>query len=516
MIYNFFKKNIIPNSFISEFDIDNILLKFLPKSKLTIKFFCLIFLILQSCVPNLPTIKNPPSEDIEVPEDFTKQESCHLQNCDSNEIELLSQKNWQLFFQDKNLINLIELALENNQEIKILEQEIMIANNEFEARKGEYLPKFGIGAKYEYEKIGELTSQGQSDLANGVSDKLNNHQIGINTSWEVDIWQKLRNSAKSSYNQYLASVEGKNYAKTRLVSEVAINYYELLALDKKLAIIEEFIENLKKVKEVLELQQIAARSNSLAVKRFSAELAKNESQKFAILREIKISENNLNRLLGRLPQKIYRSQQNFSISQLADFKTGIPSDLLNNRPDVKEASLKIKAAKLNLKSVKAKFYPSFSIDGNVGYQAFNSSHLIESPTSVFYNLAGGITAPILNRKAIKADYFSANNKQIQAVYDYEKTFIKAYGEVANQLTSLQNLIKINQLKTQQVNELHDAVDIANMLFKAARIEYLESLLTKREYLIAQIELVEVKQQQIASLIILYKALGGGWKEKIQS
>jgi len=123
-----------------------------------------------------------------------------------------------------------------------------------------------------------------------------------------------------------------------------------------------------------------------------------------------------------------------------------------------------------------------------------------------------ISAPIPNRKAIKADYFSANNQQIQAIYDYEKTFIKAYTEVSNQLISIKNLAEIFKLKTMQLESLEESVTTANILFNAARIDYLESLLAKREYLEAKIDLVDVKQKQIISYINLYKALGGGWQD----
>ncbi|MBU6338428.1 MAG: TolC family protein [Rickettsiales bacterium] len=460
-------------------------------------------------MPQSQTVKK---DKIAIPKNFPKynQEEINSDKEVKKEEDVID-KNWKLFFKDERLISLIESALKNNQELNILNQEINIANNEVMARQGAYIPKVGIGAGYGYDKVSEYTSQGVSDNALGVPEKLRNRQFGLDASWEIDIWKKLRNAAKSSYYQYLSSIEGKNYAVTRLVSEIASNYYELMALDNELEIVKKYVATLEQSQKIVQLQQIAGRTTSLAVRRFDAEVLKNKSREYKIKQDITIVENRLNILLGRLPQKIKRDSDKFIAIEMPQVVTGIPVKLLENRPDVKQASLKLEAAKLNVKSVKAQFYPSLNIDAAIGYQAFNSKHLIDSPTSLFYNVAGGVTAPLLNRRAIKADYFSANNQQMEAIYNYDQTFIKAFAEVSNQLASITNLEQIYSLKTKQTEALSASFEISNILFKAARVDYLESLLTRRDYLESQVELIEVKQKQIESYINLYKALGGGWR-----
>lgn len=487
--------------------------------------YCIcLCLLLQSCVPKLPEYKRSSEPKITIPKNFPNQSQeketiykFHSLKGDASELKKgevtadLVKKNWREFFKDEKLVALIDTALKQNQEINILNQEINIANNEVMARQGAYIPSVGVGAGYEYEKVGEYTSQGVNDKAAGVSSKLHNRQLGLNASWEVDIWKKLRNFAKSAYYKYLASIEGKNFAITQLVSEVASDYYDLMALDNQLEIVEKYVTTLQQAQQVVELQKTAARTTSLAVKRFDAEVLKNQSREYEIRQQIVITENHLNKLLGRLPQHIDRTSDQFMKIQMQEVVAGIPAELLDNRPDVKQASLDLKAAKLNVKSVKTQFYPSLTIDAALGYQSFNSNHLLDSPTSVFYNVAGGITAPLLNRKAIKASYFSANSKQIQAIYNYEQTFIKAFSEVSNQLAFVKNLKKIYQFKLQQTEALSESFNISNILFKAARVDYLESLLTRRDYLESQIELIEVKKRQITAYVKLYKALGGGWK-----
>ncbi len=463
---------------------------------------------LSSCAPKLPQYKNTPTvESFTIPSNFPASSSLNAKD--------LVKENWKLFFQDDNLIALIETALANNQELNILDQEISIVSNEVMARKGQYLPKVGVGVDYGYDKKSEYSSQGVSDEANGLSDKLHTREMSLNATWEVDIWGKLRNFSKAASLEYLASIEGRNFAATQLVAETAIDYYELMALDNELEIVEQFIKTLKDAQQVVQLQQIAGRTTSLAVRRFDAEVSKNESRKYQIEQQIVVTENHLNKILGRLPQKIERQSSKFKNMNLAEVVAGIPTDLLDNRPDLKQASLRIEAAKLNTKAVKAQFYPSLNIDGNIGYQSFNSRHFVD-PASLVYNVAGGLTAPLLNRQAIKADYFSANNRQIEAVFNYEKTFINAFVEVTNQLAAVKNYDQIYQAKAKQTEALSDSFEISNLLFKAARVDYLESLLTRRDYLESQLDLIEVKQKQLSSYVNLYRALGGGWRgEKVE-
>ena len=215
--------------------------------------------------------------------------------------------------------------------------------------------------------------------------------------------------------------------------------------------------------------------------------------------------------MGRFPQPVARNSQNFDSLVPTTIYAGIPSQLLENRPDVKQAELNLAAAKLDVKATKANFYPSLGITAGVGYQAFNPSYLIKTPESLIYSIAGDLTAPLINRNAIKAMYFNANARQIQAVYDYERTILNAYIEVANQVSKISNLEKSYSLKSEQVQALTQSVTISNNLFKSARADYMEVLLTQRDALESRFELVETKMQQMNAMVNIYRALGGGWK-----
>ncbi|MFT6167871.1 MAG: outer membrane protein TolC, partial [Vicingaceae bacterium] len=151
------------------------------------------------------------------------------------------------------------------------------------------------------------------------------------------------------------------------------------------------------------------------------------------------------------------------------------------------------------------------INANIGLQAFDPSYFLKTPESLLYNLAGDLIAPLVNRNAIKANYLSSNNKQIQAIYNYEQTILNAYVEVVNQLSKIENLNKSFDLKSQQVDALNTSITISTSLFQSARADYMEVLLTQRDALEAKMELVETKNDQLNALVQMYQALGGGWK-----
>lgn len=424
---------------------------------------------------------------------------------------------WRDYFSDNDLSALIDTALSKNQELNILLQEINIAKNEVRARKGAYLPFVGLGIGAGTDKTGLYTSKGVSDEAheiipgNKTPNPLSDFMVKLNTNWEVDIWKKLRNSKKSAIHSYLSTIEGKNFMVTNLIAEIANSYYELLALDNQLEILNKNIEIQKNALEIIKFEKQSARVTELAVKKFEAEVFKNQSQQFYIKQKITETENKLNFLAGRFPQPIKRKSSDFMLISIDSIHSGIPSQLLENRPDIRQAEQQLTAAKLNVKVAKAEFYPSLGIRGGIGYQAFNVKYLLQTPQSLIYSVAGDLAAPLINRNAIKANYYSANFKQIQAMYNYERSILNAYIEVANQLSNLNNLKSSFELKQKQVEALTQSIDISTILFKSARADYMEVLMTQRDALESKFELVETKMLQMHSKVNIYKALGGGWK-----
>ena len=435
----------------------------------------------------------------------------------SQDTVTIADLKWRDYFSDPNLIALIDTALKNNQELNITLQEIEISRNEIRARKGEYLPTLGIGVDADVEKVGRYTSKGSSEATTEIKpgmetpEPLSNLTIGAYASWEIDIWKKLRNGKKAAVNRYLASVEGRNFVITTLIAEIANSYYELMALDNQLAIVQQNIDIQTNALEIVKAQKESARVTELAVRRFEAQLLNTKSRQYAILQEIIETENRINFLVGRFPQPIVRNSAIFMTLVPDSLSSGIPAQLLENRPDIRQAELNLEAAKLDVKAAKANFYPSLRISSGVGLQAFNAAYLLQMPQSLLYSVAGELVAPLINRNAIKATYYNANAKQIQAAYEYERTLLNAYIEVVNQLSRISNLGKSYDMKEQEVQALTESVIISNDLFSSARADYMEVLLTQRDVLESRFELIETRMQQMHAMVDIYRALGGGWK-----
>jgi outer membrane protein, multidrug efflux system len=427
-----------------------------------------------------------------------------------------AEVNWRNYFADTFLIALIDSALLHNQELHIITQEMAIYKNEIRARKGEYLPFVGLGATSGIEKPGRFTRFGaleeQLEVAPGkvFPAPLQDYLLGANATWELDIWKKLRNAKKAATLRYLGSVEGKNFLATQLIAEISEAYYELMALDNMQLMLAQNIALQANALNVVKQQKESAKVSQLAVNRFEAQLLNTQNLQFAIKQRIVETENKINYLCGRYPQPVQRNASLFFELGIDTAWTGSPSDLLSNRPDVKQASYTLEASNLDIKVAKANFYPSLSLRAGVGLQAFNPSFLVQ-PESMLYNLTGDLIAPLINRNAIKAAYNSANAKQIQAVYKYQQTLLNAYVEVINQLAKAENYQQSFTTKNKQVELLYQSINIANNLFYAARADYAEVLLTQREALESKMELIEIKLNQLQAKINLYRSLGGGWQ-----
>jgi NodT family efflux transporter outer membrane factor (OMF) lipoprotein len=428
----------------------------------------------------------------------------------------IAKLNWQTYFNDKNLVALIDTALRKNQELNIFLQEIEISKNEVRARKGEYLPFVNLAAGAAVEKPGYYTTTGaveeQLEIKPGTRfpEPLRDYVLGATATWEVDIWKKLRNARKAAAMNYLASIEGKNFLVTNLIGEIADAYYELMALDNLLEIINRNIELQSSALQVVTQQKESAKVTQLGVNRFEAQLLNTKNLQFDVKQRIVEIENRIHLLTGNFSQPITRTSSDFLSIRLDSIQAGVPAQLLGNRPDIRQAEFELEASKLNVKVARANFYPSVGIRGGAGFQAFKVGYLI-NPESMMYSLTGDLLAPLVNRNAIKAAYKNANAKQLQAVYNYERTILNGYLDVRNQLSKIDNYSQSFETKNKEVEILTRSITIANNLFNSARADYAEVLLTQREALESKVDLVEIKMKQLHAKVNIYRALGGGWR-----
>ncbi|HEX3655124.1 MAG TPA: efflux transporter outer membrane subunit [Pirellulales bacterium] len=475
---------------------------------LAIAIACSLLLALPGCaIPKLRHSKPGPV----LPQDFNG----------STSAENSAQVPTNEFFNDPQLISLFEQAVVGNQQLRILAQNIEIANNEVLRRRGMYLPFLSMGAGASLNKYSYNTLEGADNLQNiplnapSFPTPLPDFMGTVDLSWQVDIWRQLRYARNSAALRYLGTKDGWNFVVTRLVAEIAENYYQLMALDKRIENLNTIIALQENSLEVAKSRKEFARDTELGVQRFQAEVRKNQSQKLIVNQEIIQTENRINFLCGRYPQRVDRatlpSTSDFIDLNLHALNVGVPAQILRNRPDIRQAERELEAAGLDVNVARANFYPKLIISAGVGYEAFNPQYLFLTPESLIYSVAGGLVAPLVNKKAIQADYMNANARQLQAIYDYQRTTLTAFTEVVNRVTKVQNYSNSIEIKKQQLTSLETAVNVASNLFQNARpgIDYMDVLFAQRDLLDARLVTIDTKQEQLAAIVDTYQALGGG-------
>ncbi len=436
---------------------------------------------------------------------------------DKSDTTSIANIDWRQYFSDTLLLKLIDTAINNNPDLQIALQRIESSRSSVKLANAAMLPQVSLNVGGGVEKFGLYTMDGAGNATTEITpgrivpENYTNLFVGLQSSWEIDVWGKLENQRKSAVSNYLSSIEATNFVISNLVADVAIYYNELLALDNELDIVRQTTQKQQEALEIIKLQKEAGRANELAVQQFRAQLLDTQVLENQVLQQISEAENQINFLLGRYPQPIERAKNTFFEAGPPVILSGIPSQLLSNRPDIREAELQVQASKFDLKAAKAAFYPNFNITASLGFQAFNPEFLFTSPASLAYSLAGTLVAPIINMKSLEAAFNTAQANQLSAMYRYQKTILNAYVEVANQLSSIKSLQQISTLKQQQSEALKQSIESSNELYKAARANYLEVLIAQQSALQSNLELINVTKRQRMATITIYKALGGGWK-----
>jgi multidrug efflux system outer membrane protein len=474
------------------------------KKILSLSFIICVFFI-NSCIPeynNKYQIEN-------LPNSYSSDKNIDTSN--------ISNIEWSEFFKDTNLIELINYGLEYNTDIKLILQKLEISKNELKYKENLLYPQVGVIGSFSNKRFGKYTMESAGntgvEIEKGVKipEFLNDFSAGILSSWEIDLWGKFKNSEKAALNRFLATKEAINLIQSNFIAEIAINYFELLALDNQLDVIKKNILILNEALEIIIVQKSASMVNELSVKRFEAEVLNYKALEYEKIQQISLLENKINYLLGRYNSEIKRDKSKFNSILDLKINQGIPNELLKNRPDIRKSSFELIANELDIKSAEASFYPNLSLNLNLGLQSYNPTLLIDAPQSIAYNLLSNLSAPIFNRNLIELNYKNIKANQIESLINYQKTLINAFTEVNNQIVSFKNYDKIFELKNKEVNILMESISISNELFKVGKATYFELLMTQHNLFIAQIESIDSKKLQFQSVINLYKALGGGWK-----
>ena len=418
---------------------------------------------------------------------------------------------WREFFQDPMLQKLIETALQNNQDLKITLQELAIAKSAITAKQAALLPSVTANIGAGVSKVGRYTAEGAGNVGTEITPGHNIPTVipdlnpSLQVDWTIDLWNKLNSGKKAAVERYLASEAGQRAIKSQLVADVAENYYLLLALDYKLSVMQQYISLQKDAVRIAQIQKEADADTQLAVEKFEAELAKAQADEFLLRQSIVETENNLNLLLGRFPQTIQRTKVDFLQLPMPTTAHSLSTQLLLQRPDVIQAEHQLKAAKWDVETARKEFLPSFNISAAIGLNAFNPKYLFKLPESLVFNALGGLTAPLINKKAIQANFAQADALQIEALYNYDKTLLTAFIETSTLQSKISNIKLLQQFKQKQNDALIRAVSAAQKLYLNNRATYLEVIDSERGQLDCKMELIDAKSQQLSTLIEMYSA-----------
>jgi len=409
----------------------------------------------------------------------------------------LGAKAWREFFTDPTLQALIEKGLSQSASLKQVDLQIQEAQDYLMVSKLAYIPSLAVAPQ------GQLSSRDWKS-------PLKFYTLPVSASWQIGSLGSLRNAKKSAQVMLEQSKVARQAVQQSLVANIANLYYTLCMLDAQLATSEVTAKNWRESVEMTKKLMAAGRSNKAAVAQTEANCLNIEASVLDLHEAIQQAENALCTMLGEAPHHIERSSLE-GFQAPAVIETGVPMAMLQNRPDVKQAELKLASAFYSLNSAKASFYPSLSISGTLGYTN-NGSTIELDPAIWIWNALASLTQPIFQNGRLVAQKRVAEKEQEIAKIAFQQSLIAAGNEVNTAMTALQTAEAKKALITKQISALEDAVQATEALYKdnvSRQVNYLNVLTAQTGLLSAQLGQISNQFATIQATINLYQALGGG-------
>jgi len=445
-------------------------------------------------------VKNPP---LELPEAFR----------DSDDSPALRDSiiPWKTFFSEPLLKGLIDTALVRNNDMLTAIQNINAAQKTFVQAKLGYLPQINLN-------VAGTSNRPSDNSLNGLtlsqflgSSHVEDYTAAALLSWEADIWGKVRNEKKDTFSGYLQTLEARKAIQTRLVSDISKGYYNLIMLDAQVNISRENLELNTRTLNMIKLQYEAGEVTYLAVGQAEAQQLLAEKFISQFEQEITIQENAISLLLGKSPQPIARSSSLDQVFTKTGIAAGVPSTLLQMRPDVKSAQLQVNRANAKVGIEKANMYPSLTITAQGGLNAFKASDWFSLPSSLFGNVVGGIAQPVLNGRKLRTRYELAQIEREKAIIGFKQQVLIAVSDVSDALVKIKKLAQQRSAEDRRTTVLKQTTQNAEMLFKSGRANYLEVITAQSNVLQSELELAQTKRAQLNATVELYRSMGGGWQ-----
>lgn len=411
-----------------------------------------------------------------------------------------SDLEWQRFFVDERLKRLIEIALQNNRDLRVAVLNIEQARAAYQVRRADRLPS--INGQAQFQRAPSQVTGEQTSL----------YTVGLAvTAYELDFFGRVRNLSDAALAQYLGTEEARKTAQISLIASVANTYLQLLADEELLKVTQQALVTREESFKLNKLQLDQGVTSEVEFRQAESLL---ETARVALAQQTRqraIDQNTLVLLLGQpiptdLPPGLPFTQQQL----VADLPAGLPSEVLVNRPDVRQAEQQLVAAAANIGAARAAFFPRITLTGTVGTASRELSGLFESGSSA-WTFTPQIVLPIFDGGRNRANLEVANVNRDIAVAQYEKAVQSAFRDVNDALAGRATLAEQARAQTAQTQAEQVRFNLADLRYRNGAASYLDVLDAQRSLFSAQQAAVQTQVAQVQNLVTLYQALGGGWK-----
>lgn len=426
---------------------------------------------------------------------------------------------WRDFFTDSTLIALIDSAITNNYDMRTALKNIDIADQSLRRSRAAFLPEIdaelgGVNQQWRSRDFYSNPSAnwyGEREAPETLYRFQSQYFSEINVSWELDIWGKIRRQNESALAEYLQTHEARKAIQTTLVAAIADGYYNLLMLDEQMEVARRNLQLNDSTLRIVRLQRDAGEVTALAVQQTESQMLIAASLIPQLEQEITLQENTLMALVGQMPSGVSRSSRLDDFVTENDLAAGVPLSMVANRPDVREAELALRSANAQVGVAQAYRYPSLMINATGGVNAMLPENWFNIPGALFGSIIGGVTQPIFSGRRLKTQHEIAKLERDKAEIFFQQAVLDAVNEVTNSLVMIEKLKEQYGIAEKRVATSRLGVKNANLLFRSGYATYLEVITAQGSALTSELDLVNIKQQQLNAKVALYKALGGGWR-----
>lgn len=405
-------------------------------------------------------------------------------------------------FTDPVLQRLISEGIAQNINLKVAYTRVQQSQSYYLQSGAAFYPTLNANAQVTESKLSAV--QGF-----GIRNSATQYQLGASSSWEVNVWGRLSSARRASLAALLQSEAYAKAVQTGLVASIASYYYSLAGLDAKLAITQLTVQNWDTTVQTMRALKEGAVVTGAAVVQSEASRYAAEVTIPDLKQNIKETENALSIILGRAPGTIERSSID-SQATISMLQTGVPAQLLANRPDVQEAEYGFRNSFEETNIARTYFYPSFTITGSGGLSSLTVKNFFNAG-SVFASIAGGLTQPVFNQRLNKTRLEVARSQQQAALLAFQNTLLTAGQEVSDAISLYQTASDKVSVRTLQLNALQKSVEYSRELLRYGSANYLEVINARQSLLGAQLNRINDRLQQLQAVVDLYRSLGGGWK-----